>query len=178
MVDYFRVGVITSAHGIRGAVKVFPKTDDAERFEDLEEVFFSKHDSETILGSYRIESVAYMQNMVLLKFEGINDRNAAELLKGQELWVDRAHAVALEDDEYYMADLIGMKAVSEEGEELGEVIDYMETAANLVLVVRKDREEILIPMVDVFVRNVDFDQNVITIHVMPGLIGDAEDDTL
>lgn len=175
MVEYFRVGVITSAHGIKGAVKVFPRTDDPSRFEDLEEVFYSKHDSEKIEGSYRIQDVAYLQNMVLLKFEGINDRNTSELLKGQELWVDRAHAVDLEEGEYYMADLIGMKVVSEEGEDVGTVEDYMETPANIVLQIRKNHQEMLVPMVDEFVKDVDLENNVMTIHMMVGLRGSDQE---
>ena len=107
--------------------------------------------------------------MVLLEFEGINDRNTAETLKDRSLWVGRKDALPLEENEYYVADLIGMRIVSDEGEDLGIVEEMMETGSNYVMVAVKDGEELLIPFIRDCLVGVDLEQDLITVHLLPGL---------
>lgn len=170
MEQYFRVGVITSAHGIRGGVKVFPVTDDPGRFKDIKEVLYSKPNSDVIVGSYKLRRVAFQNNMVLLEFDGVNDRNQAELLKNQQLWVSRENALPLAENEYYMADVIGMKVVSDEGEELGTVTDIIETGSNDVFQVEMPGgKELLIPSIPDCVVDIDLEKDILTVHLLPGL---------
>ena len=103
--EFFRVGVITSAHGIRGEVNVFPTTDDPGKFEDLKEVLLDKNGEKVPCA---IEHVKYFKKMVILKLAGIDDRNTADLYRQKELFVSREDAVPLEEGQYYLADLIGL----------------------------------------------------------------------
>lgn len=170
MEAYFRIGVITSAHGIRGGVKVFPVTEDPERFRKLDKVLYSLPGQDGIQGSYKVKRVAFQKQMVLLEFEGITDRNAAETLKGRQLWVSREEALPLGEREYYLADAMGMRVVTDEGEELGTVTDILETGSNEVFQVEKEQKKtLLIPSIPDCVVDMDFEQNLLTVHLLPGL---------
>ena len=98
MEDLLKVGVITTTHGVRGEVKVYPTTD-ADRFLDLEYVLLDTGREKRKL---EIENVKYFKNLVILKFKGIDNINDIEMYKKRELWVPREEAQELEDDEYYM----------------------------------------------------------------------------
>lgn len=106
MEDLLKVGVITTTHGVRGEVKVFPTTDDAERFLDIEYVLL---DTGKELRRLNIQNVKFFKNLAILKFEGIDNINDIEMYKGRELWIPREEAQELGEDEYYVADLIGME---------------------------------------------------------------------
>ena len=116
MEDLFQVGVITAPHGVRGEVKVFPTTDDNARFKNLKTVLLDQGRGTREL---EIEGVKFFKNMVILKFKGIDDRNDVERMRQAKLLVTRENAVELGKDEYFIADLIGIQVVSDEGEELG-----------------------------------------------------------
>ena len=131
MEDLLKVGVITTTHGIRGEVKVYPTTD-ADRFLDLEYVLLDTGREKRKL---EIENVKYFKNLVILKFRGIDNINDIEMYKKRELWIPREEAQELEEDEYYIADLIGMDVVLEDGSKFGTLKDVMETGANDVYVV-------------------------------------------
>ena len=170
MEAYFRIGVITSAHGIRGGVKVFPVTEDPERFRKLDKVLFSLPGQDGIQGSFEVKRVAFQKQMVLLEFEGITDRNTAETLKGRQLWVSREEALPLGEREYYLADVMGMRVVTDDGEELGTVTDILETGSNEVFQVEKEQgKSLLIPSIPDCVVDMDFEQNLLTVHLLPGL---------
>ena len=115
MEDLFKVGVITSTHGIKGEVKVFPTTDDANRFKKLKKVILDTGKEKIDM---EIAGVRFFKNMVILKFKGIDDINDVEKYRKAELYVTRENAVPLKKNEYYIADLIGMDVVSDEDEEL------------------------------------------------------------
>ena len=105
MEQLLQVGVITQTHGVHGEVKVFPTTDDPERFLDLEYVFLDTGREKKKLA---IQSVKFFKQFVILKFKGINNINDIEKYKRCALLVDRENAVELEEDEYFIADMIGM----------------------------------------------------------------------
>ena len=143
--DLLQVGVITTTHGVRGEVKVFPTTDDANRFKKLKEVILDTGKEQLPL---EIAQVKFFKNLVILKFKGIDNINDIEKYKGKSLYVTREHAVKLKKDEYFIADLIGMRAVTEEGEELGTIKDVLQTGANDVYIIKKDGEdELLVPAI-------------------------------
>ena len=168
MEDLLKVGVITTTHGVRGEVKVFPTTDDAERFLDIEYVLL---DTGKELRRLNIQNVKFFKNLAILKFEGIDNINDIEMYKGRELWIPREEAQELGEDEYYVADLIGMEVLLENGEKLGVLRDVMETGANDVYIVdRVDGEEILLPAIHDCVLDVDVEKNTMTVHLMKGLV--------
>lgn len=165
--DLLQVGVITTTHGVRGEVKVFPTTDDANRFKKLKEVILDTGKEQLPL---EIAQVKFFKNLVILKFKGIDNINDIEKYKGKSLYVTREHAVKLKKDEYFIADLIGMRAVTEEAEELGTIKDVLQTGANDVYIIKKDGEdELLVPAIKDCVKNVDIEGGVMTLHLLEGL---------
>ena len=165
MGDMFRIGVVASVHGIKGAVKVFPTTQEPERFSRLEQV---KEDSEG--ESWTIQSASPFKNMVLLQVKELTDRNQAEAVKGGTLWIPREEALPLEENEYYISDVVGALVVTEEGETLGMVGDVLTTGSNEVFAVKTpDGQEILIPSIKDCVIAMDLDKKIVTVHLLEGL---------
>ena len=168
MEDLLKVGVITTTHGVRGEVKVYPTTDEPERFLDLEYVLL---DTGKELRRLDIKNVRFFKNLVILKFDGIDNINDIEKYKGRDLWIPREEAQELDEDEYYIADLLGMKVLLEDGSEFGTLKNVMETGANDVYIVdRMDGEEILLPAIHDCVLDVDVEKNTMTVHLMKGLV--------
>ena len=119
MEDLLKVGVITTTHGVLGEVKVFPTTD-PERFLDLEYVIL---DAGREMKKLEIRNVKFFKNLVILKFDGIDNINDIEMYKGRDLWVPREEAQELDEDEYYIGDLIGMEVVLEDNTHFGTLKD-------------------------------------------------------
>ncbi|MCD8300437.1 MAG: ribosome maturation factor RimM [Clostridiales bacterium] len=167
MQDRFLVGIITGTHGIGGEVKVYPTTDDIKRFKKLKSVIMDngKRQSEMAVAGARFSG-----DMVILKFKGYDDINQVEAFKGNELYVTRENAVKPGKDEYFIADLIGLKVISTDGEELGVIKDVIETGANDVYEIKtSDGGELLIPAIGECIREVDVAGGVVTVYLMPGL---------
>lgn len=168
MNDELQVGVITQTHGIRGEVKVFPTTDDANRFKKLKEVIL---DTGRERLSMEIEGVKFFKQFVILKFKGYDSINDVERYRQGKLFVTRDNAVRLKKDEYFVADMIGMRVVTDEGEDFGVLKEVLATGANDVYVVsRKDGEEVLLPAIKECVRHMDMDGHVMEVHIMDGLL--------
>ena len=173
MEDLLQVGVITSTHGIRGEVKVFPTTDDAARFKKLKNVILDNGKERRDL---EITSVKFFKNQVILKFKGIDDINDVEKYKGCGLFVTKENRVKCKKDEYFIADLIGLRAIDEEGEAFGTISDVIQTGANDVYVVTtKQGEEVMIPAIkdcilEVSVEEQDGQAGYVRIHLLPGLL--------
>lgn len=167
MEDLLQVGVITTTHGIRGEVKVYPTTDDAHRFDYLESVLL---DTGKELCELEIQRVKYFKQFVILKFRDVDNINDIEPYKGKSLYVTRDFAVPLEENEYYIADLIDMDVFLEDGSLFGTLKDVMETVANDVYVIHTtDKKEVLVPAIKDCVKEVDVEQNKMIIHLLKGL---------
>ena len=168
MVSKLRVGVISSTHGLKGEVKVFPTTDDPARFRDLREVILeAKRETRDL----EVERVKFFKQFVIVKFKGLDRIEEVEGYKGAELWVTRENAVPLEEGEYYIADLIGLLVRSDEGEELGTIKDVLQTGANDVYEVeRKDGKPLLLPVIPECVLSVDLEKGEVLVHVLDGLL--------
>ncbi|MBQ9984500.1 MAG: 16S rRNA processing protein RimM [Lachnospiraceae bacterium] len=167
MEDLLQIGVITSTHGIRGEVKVFPTTDDNKRFKKLRDCFVEFRGE---MLPIKANGCKFFKNMVILKFEGIDNINDVEKYKQCKLYVDRAHAVKLEKDEYFIADLIGTSVYREDGGLLGELTEVIQTGANDVYVVTsEDGKELLLPAIAECVLEVKIEEKKMTVHVMKGL---------
>ncbi|MFQ7550945.1 MAG: ribosome maturation factor RimM [Blautia marasmi] len=168
MEDLLQAGVITTTHGIRGEVKVFPTTDDVHRFEDLDSVLL---DTGREYMELEIENVKYFKQYAILKFKGIDNINDIEKYKGRSLYVTRDQAIPLEEDEYYIADLMGLDVYLESGEKFGVLKDVMETGANDVYIVETEEgKEVLIPAIHECVLDIDVEENRMEIHLMDGLL--------
>ena len=167
MEELFRVGVITSTHGVHGEVKVFPTTDDPMRFKKIKTVLLKSKKEEREL---TITQARFFKNMVILKFKDIDNINDVEQYKQAELWVTRDKAIPLAKDEYYISDLIGLSVTSDEGEDLGEVYDVLQTGANDVYVIHTPAgEEILLPAIHDCVLEVKIKEGSMKVHLLAGL---------
>ena len=168
MEDLLKVGVITTTHGVRGEVKVYPTTD-PERFPELDYVLLDTGREKRKL---EIEKVRFFKNLVILKFKGIDNINDIEKYKGKSLFVTRENAVELEEDEYYIGDLIGMEVYTDDSEErFGVLKDVMETGANEVYIITSENHgEVLLPAIHECILDIDVEAKKMKVHLMEGLL--------
>lgn len=219
MEEYFRIGEITSTHGLKGEVNVRPFTDDIRRFSDLksvtvaaegvtpgEDIITSREEGASRAGEneavrsfgpngegriedcvsvprkdgggrprsgvFFVEHVKYFKGTVILKLRGVDDVDEAQRYRRFSLWVDRDHALPLDEDEYYAADLIGMKVFTDGGEFFGTVSDVIRTGANDVYAINAgaDKDEVLLPAIKSCVLDVDVKGGRMTVSIPKGLI--------
>lgn len=164
----FQVGVITSTHGVRGEVKVYPTTDDARRFKKLREVILDTGREQLTL---EIEGVKFFKQFVILKFKGFDNINDIEKYRQKSLYVTRENAVRLGRDEYFIADLIGLRIRDEDGAEIGTLRDVIETGANDVYAIDlEDGRELLLPAIKQCVLKVELEEGYMQVHILDGLL--------
>ena len=167
MEGLLEIGQIVNSYGIKGFLKVVPFTDDITRFDKLKTVYIEKNKK---LLSMEIEEVKYHKNLVLLKLKGIDDINDTEEYKNCYLKIDRKDAVELQENSYFIVDLIGMEVVTDEGVLLGNLIDVFPTGSNDVYVVKDEKgKQILLPAIKEVIKNVDVENKKMTVHLMEGL---------
>ena len=167
MEDLLQVGVITGTHGLRGEVKVFPTTDDKARFMDLDDVILINGKEEIPL---KVEYCKFFKQFVFVKFVDLDDINQVEQYKRCPIMVTRENAVPLEEDEYFITDLIGMTIVDDSGVTIGTLLNVIETGANDVYEVKlPDGGTILLPAIKECILNVDLEEKVILVHILKGL---------
>ncbi len=154
-------------HGVRGEVRVEILTDYPERLPDHRVLYLGPEPR-----PYPVEGVRFHQGVALIKLAGCDDRNAAELLRGQWVQIPVEEAVPLEEDEYYHFQLVGVEVVTDGGETLGRVAEVLDTGANDVYVVRGPRGEVLIPAIEEVVRELDLAARRMVVTILPGLLGE------
>jgi len=168
MDNLLRVGVISSTHGVRGEVKVYPTTDDVNRFKSLKNVILDTGRDHMDL---EIQGVKFFKNMVILKFKGYDSIDDIEKYKGKDLLITRDQAVELGPDENFIVDLIGLRVITENGEEFGTLTDVIKTGANDVYEVKTaEGKEVLLPAIKECVLNVDLTEGTVIVHIMDGLL--------
>ncbi|MDO8684021.1 MAG: ribosome maturation factor RimM [Armatimonadota bacterium] len=143
------IGTVVSPFGIKGEVKVFVQTDHPERFYDLDEVTLRSKDGER--ATYKIEGVRFHKGAALIKFQGCNDMNGAEELRGSDLVIPDSQLIKLPENEYYIHDLIGLRVFTVGGRDLGEITEVLKGVANDAYVT----EVAIIPALKQIVRDVD-----------------------
>lgn len=168
MENFLQIGVISSTHGIKGEVKVFPTTDDVNRFKKLKEVYLDTGKEKLVIHP---ESVKFFKQFVILKFKEFSNINEVEQYRNKSLLVDREHAVKLRKDEYFIADLIGLSVVTDEEIQFGVLKDVLQTGANDVYIVETgEGKEVLLPAIKECVLKVDIEAGEVLVHVMDGLL--------
>ena len=167
--EYIEVGQIVNTHGVRGEVKVYPTTDDVMRFKKLDKVILDLGRGET--RELKIRQVKFFKNMVILKFDGVDTMNEVEGWRQKDLLITRDQAIPLEEDEFFITDLIGLNVVTDEGETLGTLTDVMETGANDVYCVKTpEGKELLLPAIRDCILDVDLGKEEMLVHVLRGLL--------
>ena len=165
--DYIKVGKITNTHGIKGEVKVFPLTDNIERFDDLKKVYLGDNKLEV-----EIENVKYHKGLVIIKFKEFNNINDVLEFKDQFIYIDEKDKVELPKDHYFIFDLVGCTVYNTKEEKIGIVTDVLQYAANDVYVVKDEEKNknYLIPAVKEFIIEVDINNKKIIIDPIEGMI--------
>lgn len=168
MKDLLRIGVVTKPHGIRGELKVFPTTDDVNRFKKTDEVILITKSGNLTL---HVEGVKFFKNIVIVKFKEYNDINEVEQYRDCDVMVTRENALPLEEGQFYFCDVIGAKVVEEDGTPIGTITEVIETGANNVFAIQtEDGKEALFPVIPDCIKNVDTQAGIVTAHVMKGLL--------
>ncbi|GAA0078034.1 ribosome maturation factor RimM [Clostridium sp. CTA-5] len=155
MAELFKIGQIINTHGIKGEVKVYPLTDDVKKFKKLKTVLINGEERE-------IQSVKFQKDRVILKIEGIDSMNDAETYKQKYIETPRNEQQPLEEDTYYIVDLIGCNVYDTEGVELGKIFDVINTPNNDVYWI-KEPKELLIPVLKDIVLSIDITEKKIVI---------------
>jgi 16S rRNA processing protein RimM len=164
-----RIGRVGRAHGVRGDVLIVVQTDEpAERFAPGALLATDPPGR----GPLVVEEARWHSGRLVVRFEGVNDRNAAEELRGTQLVIDTSELVPLDDpDEFHDHQLLGLRVVSTEGHEVGRIVHVLHGPAGDLLVLRREvGGETLIPFVREFVPVVDVEAGVVTITPPPGLL--------
>lgn len=168
---FLTLGKVDRPHGIRGELRMRVFTDYPERLAQLDFIYLARDEQGKGAQRHDIEAVRAHQDHLLLKLVNVSDRSEAELLRSQFVLIDLAHAVPLEDDEFYLYELIGMEVVMEDGQTLGTISDIIETGANDVYVVRGDvHGEVLVPIHDETLLGIDVASGCVTVRLPEGLL--------
>jgi 16S rRNA processing protein RimM len=173
--DRLTIGQITAPHGVKGEVRVFPLTDFPDRFDDLTRVILSKpmgkDEPQPLNEDVKVEWARHTGKFVILKLEGIDDRDNAERLKLLYLQVYRVDAHVLPAGSYYISDIIGLTVELPDGSVLGKVTDVFNTGSNDVYeVVRDGVKPIYIPAIKQVISDISLEKGRISIVPMPGLL--------
>lgn len=165
--DYIKVGRIINTHGIKGEVKIFPLTDNIERFNDLKKAYLGDNKLKV-----EIEKVKYYKGFAIIKFKEFDDINDVLKFKDHFIYIDEEDKVNLPKDHYFIFDIVGCTVYNTEGEKLGIVAEVIQYAANDVYVVRDEEKNknYLIPAVKEFVIEVDIHNKKIIIDPIEGMI--------
>ena len=161
MDNRLRVGVITTTHGIKGEVKVFPTTDDVNRFKELKGCFLVKDGREIPV---TCASCNFFKTMVILKFKEFDNINQVEGYRNYDILVDRENAVELSEDEFFLCDIMDADVYDQDNHQVGKLTDILETPASHILVIKdKHGKELLVPLVREWVTEVDTDNKIVRI---------------
>jgi len=166
MVDYFEIGHIDNTHALKGELKVRNYSNNAKRHEELSKVLVDKKDG---VEEYEIENVRYQKEIVLLKLKTIDSIEQAEKLKGHSIYIKREDAQKLNEDEYYIADLIGSEVY--EGDTLLGILDNIFTAgaADVYVIKQKGKDDLLLPALKSVIIDTDVENKIIHVVVPEGL---------
>ncbi len=167
MLEYLTIGEIVNVHGVHGAVKVIPLTDDPARFKKLKTVRVVHRGS---VKEYTVESIQIQSKFVIVKFAGISDRDVAAGLRGAEIEINRKEAVSLPEDSYFICDLIGCRVIEPDGSVLGIIDDVFSTGSNDVYSVKDEQgRNIMLPAIAQVIKTVDVAKGEIHVELLPGL---------
>ena len=166
MNNYLEVGVIAGAHGVHGEMKVFPTTDDHSRFDELKKIILDVNGMNKEL---IIMQVKHLTKFVVLKIEGIDDPNQVMAYRNKSLYVPREEAIALEEDEYFAVDIIGLDVITDEGRNIGKIEDVISTGANDVYAVKDKARYWYLPAIKECILEVAIKEGRIIVHLMDGL---------
>ena len=168
---YLLLGEILRPHGVRGEVRLRILTDHPERIAELEQVFLGDDADADEVTIHHVQQMRMQNEYGLLKLKGIDDRDEADTLRGLFVMVDLENAIPLEEGEFYLYQLIGLKVNTHDGQELGTITDVLETGANDVYVVDSPQYgEVLIPVTDETILETNVNAGFVRVKLPDGLL--------
>ncbi|MDX9917810.1 MAG: ribosome maturation factor RimM [Gudongella sp.] len=163
---YTAIGMITNTHGVRGEVKVFPLTDDPERFFELKKAYIGEFKDEVLPVNARIS-----KDIIILGFTGLEDINKVADFRNQYIYVLDEDRIKLEEGRFFISDLIGCAVFDTDNNLLGELSDILQGPANDVYVVKQsDTKEFMVPAVSEFIKEIDVKNKKIIVDPIEGMI--------
>lgn len=163
--ELIRIGKIVNTQGLNGELRIYPDTDYVERFEELEYLYVEGEDE-----PFYLTKVRYKKNLAIVKFDGLDHINDVEKYKNRIVYTEKLSYDELEEERYYVEDLIGLKVVDREKGEIGELIDVLQNPAHDLYVVKVVDKEVLIPAVEEFIESVDLEEGIMHVTLIEGLI--------
>lgn len=160
------IGKIVGAAGLKGEVKIFSYSGQLQRYNEVKFLYLGKKEE-----VFEIENVRFMKNTPIVKFFAVNDRNAAEKLRGFEVYIDEDDLSELPEGEFYVRDLLGMSVVNCDGTRIGELIRVIQdTPQDVYEVMIENGKSIFIPFVEAFVKDIDLDSRKIRVELIDGMM--------
>jgi 16S rRNA processing protein RimM len=162
-------GRVSKTHGLSGEVRILPFSRSLENLSRLER-FFIKTKGEEKPDEFKIIRKRLEEHSAIVKLEGIKSVDEAERLRGCIVLVEPSQLLETKENEYYWFQLIGLRVYTTEGRYLGLVEDLIDRASQSLLVVKEDRKEHLIPMIETIVRDINLKDSRIVISPINGLL--------
>ena len=166
--ELYAVGRIVKAHGIKGDVVVTPMTNSLKRFAKLKRAFIGRASKDA--RPVRIESASIGGRGVRLKFAEIDDRTAAEELRGEIIFVDKEERVSVPKGTFFIHDVIGLRVVDEQENFIGIVKDVLQLPAHDVYVIDSQGREVMVPAVKEFIKQIDINAGTMKVKLIDGLV--------
>lgn len=167
--EYYQVGKIVNTHGIRGELKVLPITDFPEqRFKKGSKLYIEQDHQDPI--EVTVKNARDQKTFLLVTLVGYEDINKVEQFKNHELLVSEADQQALDDGRYYYHDIIGLDVQTADGESIGKIKEILSPGANDVWVVKRaGQDDLLLPVIDDVIKNVDLESHLVVVELMEGM---------
>ena len=167
MTTFTQIGEIINTHGVRGEMRVYPLTPYPEDYLDIRSIYFQENEEFVEIA---IEKIRFAKNVWLLKITGFDDMNAAEAEKGRAIFLPDEDLIPLEEDEYFVHQLVGAEVYSSESQHLGKVVEYFETGANGVCEVVGEQGTFLFPTTKEVLLEIIPEDSKLIIQLLPGMI--------
>ncbi len=160
------VGKIVNTHGLKGMVKIYPYTNLAQDFERFKTLYLGADGKETLI----VSALKYHENLVIVKFKGLDCIEDVERLKNHLLYAEKSQAdQLLADDEYYIEDLLGLAVIDSVGKSLGVVCAFRDSGRQVVLEVDQQGNIWYLPFVEAFVERVDLAKRQLQVQLIEGI---------
>lgn len=175
---YFTVGVMTKPHGLRGEMKVFPRTDFPEKRFKTGSKLYVRPEGQSPIAEVEVRTGRPQNNMWIVGFKGLQSIGDVERWRGMELAVAEEQLQPLPEGTYYIHQLVGLQVYTEDDTYLGELKEVLTPGANDVYVVRAPgtKRDILLPAIPDCILKVDLDRQQMLVHILPGLLDDTDSD--
>jgi len=165
--ELIEIGRIVRSHGLTGRVKALSYLESPETLLDVPGLFVGRSVQDAVF--IPIVAVQTGKDFFILQLRGVDDRDAAERLRGSSVWISSEKIVKLPDGEYYWSEIIGLQVLTEEDQILGRIEAVFPTGSNDVYVCRGGGREILLPAIEEVVRKIDTDRGVMVVRLLKGL---------